>query len=160
LGDLELGGYRPLRAVGGTEILAHLFALLPSIAAAAEKIDSDPNRPAFIQPDDAQFKPLRARSAIQAGIDRWAGRSFGSDAERIAWWEANKAKTGEQQLRPNLELLVKQADGDARGGASFIAREILPELPEQGVGGFRQAWFEQHRAALVYDENAGVFRLK
>jgi hypothetical protein len=160
VGDLEWEGYVPLRAVGGTEILAHLFALLPSIGAEAEKLEADPQRPTRFDPGDPRMKPLMARRAIQDAIDRWAGRLFESDAERVAWWEANKTQTGEQLLRPNLALLMKQADEGATRQVPFLARQVLPELPEQGEGHFRQAWLEKHRAALVYDENAGVFRLK
>jgi hypothetical protein len=115
---------------------------------------------------------LLTQVQIRCGIDRWAGRVFEADADRIAWWESNKTMTSEQQLRPNLALLVKQADEDtasARSAAQWwppddfavsLAREILPEAPVEGAGPFRQAWLEAHRTALVYDENAGVFRLK
>jgi hypothetical protein len=61
---------------------------------------------------------LLTQVQIRCGIDRWAGRVFEADADRIAWWESNKTMTSEQQLRPNLALLVKQADEDTASARS------------------------------------------
>lgn len=160
MGETAWGAYEQLRRVGGNEILAHFIERLPAVGAEVAKIDADPARPEGFRSDDPRLAWPLTQWQIRSGIDRWAGRLFETDADRIAWWEANKTKTSEQQLRPNLALLMKQADEDTASFAVGLAREILPEAPVEGVGPFRQAWLEAHRTALVYDENAGVFRLE
>ncbi|NOT28848.1 MAG: hypothetical protein HOP15_00195 [Planctomycetes bacterium] len=160
MGETAWGAYEQLRRMGGNEILAHFIERLPRVDAEVAKIDADPARPEAFKSDDPRLAWLQTQWQIRCGIDRWAGRLFDGDADRIAWWESNKTMTSEQQLRPNLALLMKQADEDTASFAVSLAREVLPEAPVEGAGPFRQAWLEAHRTALVYDENAGVFRVK
>jgi hypothetical protein len=115
----------------------------------------------------------------RGGIDRWAGRSFDSDADRFAWWKVNKDKSPEQWLRNSLGITAQRADTADRTGAhpeAWLFHEVLPDAPyavdeskvlaprsvyilgtEQEP--YRVKWLDQHRAELVYDANTGAFRL-
>lgn len=139
-----------LRKVGGPEVMAFLFEALP--------------------------RQRGVIGEVQVGIARWAGRRFDSDADCLAWWEANKHKMPQEWLAANLDVLVEQADRNPPG-VGWLAREVLPDLPvgasedrgfalpspDVGTSGvkepFRVKWLQEHRRELRYDENAGCFRL-
>ncbi len=146
-------GFAQLRQVGGAEIMAYYFQCLPKV----------------------QTHSLRE---VQFGIDRWAGRRFESDAERLRWWEANSAKSQEDWLREGLPLVAAQAD--ARNTWShWIVEQMLPDLPpphfskpspvsagaeepaeKQAKPVSRVAWLNENQTQLRYDEKLGGFRLK
>ena len=100
-------------------------------------------------------------------IDRWAGRTFASDDERRAWWQANRGRTDEQRLRDSLPTLATQADS-RNAFANRIVEVVLPDAPPYYVkdsegrfqpGRSRVQWLEQHAASLRYDVVRGVFRV-
>jgi hypothetical protein len=145
-------GYASLRKVGGPEVMTFLFEVLPGLRSG-----------------DAQRE-------VRLGIDRWAGRVFDSDADRLAWWKANKSRPPQEWLAANLDVVAGQADTGVLW-AGWIAREVLPDLPvgvSENIGSvmamrdvgmrrvegpFRVQWLHAHRHELRYDEDAGCFRL-
>ena len=146
-------GYAQLRKVGGVEIMSHLFEALPK--SSAQKAWPDSQR------------------KIRFGIDRWAGRVFDSDAERLAWWKANKEKSPEEWLSANLYTLNEQV-ASGKLWAWSIAIEVLPDMPGRPTWGrinkwddskempgepFHAEWLGEHRKELRYDANTGCFRL-
>jgi hypothetical protein len=166
-------GYAPLRKVGGPEVVSYLFAVLPEISAKADKISGGAEARAGFRNDDPQGWWLSSQREVRFGIDRWAGRVFDSDVDRLAWWEANKSRPPQEWLAANLEVVVAQADTGVLW-AGWIVREVLPDLPmgvsdpggnwwDPGIrrveGPFRVKWLHEHRDALRYDANAGCFRL-
>jgi hypothetical protein len=178
-GDNSWSDYANLRKVGGLEILAHLFEMLPRINEEVAKIQADPKTPKGFSSSDPRLGWISSQREVQLAIDRWAGRLFKSDVERIAWWQKNKDRPPEAWLAENLETLVKQADAGETWG-DWLAAELLPDLPkserfrgtvpleeepeEQPVevpsGPFREKWLREHKARLAYDSAAGVFHLK
>jgi hypothetical protein len=149
-----------LRVVGGTELMQYFFDELPRIEAESKKLAADSNEEnAYVNGNRISWM-YTAEIHIRAGIDRWAGRAFDSDADRIAWWQENKAKPPEEWLRSNLSLLMKQANESEGALALGIAWRVLPDLPENIDATSRAAWFERHRAELVYDRMSGAFRLE
>jgi hypothetical protein len=178
-GDNAWGSYANLREVGGPEILAHLFEMLPRISAEVAKMRADPNTPKGFTSDDPRGWWFDSEREVQLGIDRWAGRIFASDAERVEWWKKNKDRPPEAWLAENLETLVKQADAGVTW-ADWMAAELLPDMPKsarfRGIGSideeleeppqalpsgpFREKWLREHQDRLAYDSAAGAFRLK
>ncbi len=117
---------------------------------------------------------LRTRNALQScryAIDRWAGRLFDSDDERVQWWKKNRHKTQEQWLRDSLPVLAEQAGRPGNPGieASSLAKRILPDLPMKqniAAGDWNPRadnsveWLKEHKSRLKYDEQKGAFRLR
>jgi hypothetical protein len=149
-----------LGMVGGTELMQYFFDEWPRIEAESKQLAADSNEEnAYVNANRILWL-CGAREYIRGGIDRWAGRTFDSDADRIAWWQENKAKPPEEWLSSNLSLLMKQANESEGALALGIAWRILPDLPENIDAASRSAWFEKHRAELVYDKMSGAFRLE
>lgn len=164
-------GLWELSKVGGTEVMAFYFDALPAVSERADAIHNDPATPKGFAGDDPRFAWLQSQDKCRVGIDRWAGQQFESDALRAAWWDANRGKPPEVWLRESLPVAVRLADSpmpyhrwifhqllpDAPyGSGEALPRDSAPTtLPEP----FRQKWFDDHRAELVYDPDAGAFRL-
>jgi hypothetical protein len=170
-------GYEELGSIGGVEIMDYLIEVLPRIGAEVAKLRADPATPKGFGSDDPRGWWFASWYNVQWAIDRWAGRTFGDDAERIAWWKENKDRPPEAWLTDNLETLVEQADAGF-GRAAGVAASVLPDLPkalsnldedavqeldaaaiEKLKGPFRAEWLRENRAKLKYDPQAGVFRL-
>lgn len=169
-------GYAELRKVGGPEVMSFLFDVLPKISAKAARISSGSDARGGFSSDDPRGWWLDSQREVRYGIDRWAGRVFDSDADRLAWWEANKGKPPQEWLAANLDVVAEQVDKGVLW-AEWIAREVLPDLPvgasenigsvmaSQDVGmkrvegPFRVKWLHEHRPELRYDEDAGCYRL-
>ena len=173
----EWGGYEELGKVGGVEIMDYLIEVLPRIGAAVAELRVHPTTSIGRGSDDPHLWWRESLRCVQGAIDRWAGRTFADDGERITWWKANRDRAREAWLTENLEALVEQADAGV-SRAAWLAGEILPDLPkplsdhdhdavpdpntariENRSGPFRAEWLRENRAKLKYDPQAGVFRL-
>lgn len=174
-----------LSNIGGKEVVAYFITWLPRLdnKLKALGIADNPYRYAALDfqkmpSDPRQRLVLLADRWCRYTIDRWAGRTFKSNAERQIWWNANKDKTPEQWLRANLEATATLADsGDAL--AQNLARAALPDLPRdesevplaitsQYMDGpprpappapFRRKWLQAHWPQLRYDAALHRFTL-
>jgi hypothetical protein len=165
--------YALLRDVGGDEVIAHLFEVLPRVSAEVAKIKADPNVPRGFLSDDARGWWFDCLREIQLACDRWAGRRFDTDAERLTWWQENRRRSRSDWLAENLEIVVKQADS-GEPWARWVANEVLPDLPKppsdpHRIGDrtmdpslepdFRTKWLVANRPRLKYDPISETFRL-
>jgi hypothetical protein len=158
--------YAMLREVGGSDIMAHLFGVLPRISAEVVGLRADPDTPGRFSGSDPRGWWLDSLREVQLACDLWAGRRFNSDDKRVKWWESNRGRTREVWLAENLETVAYQADaGDVWAG--WVASEILPDLPRnapkdypaQHAAAYRSKWLKDHRSRLKYDPKAEAFRL-
>jgi hypothetical protein len=170
----DWSGYSVLRKIGGPEIVAHFVSVLPKVGAEADKILGSPEAAKGFSSDDPRLWWVSSAREVRFGIDRWAGRIFETDAERLAWWEANKERSPREWLEANLETLAGQLDRNVKW-ARWTAYEVLPDLPGNdqrtphrrviflpGTSPpvpFAVEWLRKNRDSLRYDENAGCFRL-
>jgi hypothetical protein len=163
-------GYAELRKIGGREILTFLFEALPKVSAEANSALEGSDAHKGFTSSDPRGWWIDSQREVRFGIDRWAGRLFDSDADREAWWNANKTKSPQEWLTANLDVLNAQV-ARRELWVMGMAHEILPdlpgctenELPEVGrrrvEGPFRVEWLDEHRKELCYDADAGCFRL-
>ena len=163
-GENAWGYYMFLREVSGDEIIDHFVEVLPRISAEVAKLEADPKTPKYFPSDDPRLAWFSSRREVRHAIDRWAGRQFPTDAERVAWWKANRGHSREQWLAENLDVVVKQVDGND-SWAMLVAREVLPDLPRwfpDRASGIKTpvAWLAEHRSKLKYDQTTEAFRLK
>jgi hypothetical protein len=150
--DCENWGYvEQLAGVGGKQAMQH-----------------------FVQCLTATRTPMSLHFS-RVGIDRWAGRCFSDDAQRLAWWQANKDKSEEQWLRDSLPILAAQFDAGTNVLCAGILPAVLPECPcewkpSPPAPGARKTngadhgpscveWLKRNQARLVFDADAMVFRL-
>jgi hypothetical protein len=156
--------YAQLREVGGEEIIAYLFSVLPRVSAEVAKIKADPKTPKAFRSDDPRGWWFDSLREIQLACDRWAGRRFDTDVDRVAWWEVNRGHPRAEWLGENLGTVVIQADaGDP--WASWVAKEVLPDMPRSApLGetwkGYRSRWVMRNRTRLHYDPEVEAFRLR
>ncbi|MHC4251111.1 MAG: hypothetical protein ACYS9X_18475, partial [Planctomycetota bacterium] len=185
---LHDGGFGYLGGVGGKEIVAFFFECLPRFgpelaAAGVEQALIDRDNLLGVRlgrrHDGIPEELLHARGSCRWGTDRWAGRVFTSDRERLEWWQANRDKTPERWLRDGMFPTAAAADaGNERARA--IIRRIIPDLPlgegeplifrydetapppapkPRVKGPFRVEWLNEHGRALRYDPDTGALRL-
>ena len=128
-------GYAALRKVGGKRFSQYLIGVLPEVSAEADRIKSETPPGTGFRGDDPRHAWLSSQREVRIGIDRWAGRLFDTDEERLAWWDANRSKPPEEWLRANLDTLLDQVDRNVLW-ARWIAQEVLPDLPADPRGGF------------------------
>src|SRR6185312_4344058 len=102
---------------------------------------------------------IQAQRACRYGIDRWAGRCFDTDEQRLTWWKANRNKTPEQWLRDSLPIAVARAVPESKGFDNYLFHELLPDAPytDYEPAPFtwdalpatsqedHQSWFAKHR---------------
>ncbi len=120
-------GYAAMRMVGGPEIVSFLIDVLPKINTEIEKIRSELSPDTRLSSGDPRLLWFDTYRQVRLGIDRWAGRIFDSDADRLAWWESNKMKSPQEWLWNNLQTLVEQVDRSVPW-SRWIAYEVLPDL--------------------------------
>ena len=107
------------------------------------------------------------------GVDRWVGRVFSDDSERLAWWQAHKQESEEKWLRDSLPIVAAQCDV-GKELADAILKTIVPDCPikpaylssglrekpaKPEAGASWQQWLRENQARLRYDNNTGSFRL-
>lgn len=110
------------------------------------------------------------------GIDRFAGRCFADDSQRLAWWRSNERRNEEQWLRDSLPILAAQCD-EGTVWAPCILSGVLPECPcvrrvlpvpthelrkttDSEHKPLSTDWLKQHAGRLVFDAAAATFRLR
>lgn len=183
----NMGAMDDLIRVGGEEATAYLTSVVPAIEAELQRQGLD--RPAFRDPlaeEDQLPKARSAREWLRAdrvarfGVDRWLGRTFDTNAERLAAWEASRARRPEQTLRANVADAARAADGGDVVAAAIV-HAALPDAPRpKNVwgpthvyggkwsppptaalpdGATRAAWLKEHGDRLVYDPLAHALRL-
>lgn len=183
----NMGTMDDLIRVGGEEATGYLASVVPTIEAELQRQGLD--RPEFHDPladDDELPKAPSARGWLRAdrvarfGVDRWLGRTFETNAERLAAWEAGRARGPEQTLRANIANAARAADGGDVVAAAIV-HAALPDAPRpervwgptHAYGGkwsppptaalpdgaTRAAWLKEHGDRLVYDPLAHALRL-
>lgn len=162
-GDNAWGYYAWLREVSGDAIMDHLIEVLPRISVEVAALKADPKTPKGFANNDPRGWWYDSLREVQLAIDRWAGRQFPTDADRVTWWKANRGGSREQWLTKNLDVLVKQADANEHW-AVWVAREVLPDaphwIPDQATGTKTYTgWLAEHRSKLKYDPATEAFRL-
>ncbi|GEM_PF-6619726 len=173
-------GFRNLCRVGGERAMSYMVSVLPGLKSGVEHLGVTVDVDDMHVSDVEAGHKLRAYQACRWGIERWAGRVFGSDEEIAAWWEKAKDKGQQQWLEEDLERTSAEADrGSAK--AQYIIRAVVPDLPdaegdrrffppwnsgweegpyrENGPGPFREKWVKENRARLVYDSGRSCFVL-
>jgi hypothetical protein len=163
-GENAWGYYALLRRFSGDEVTAHLFEALPRASAEVAKLKADPKTPKGFSNSDPRGWWFDSLREIRDGCDRWAGRRFDTDADRLAWWAANRGRPREAWLAENFDALMAQADaGDL--WAQSVAYDTFPDLgrpdfrPPPEPPHFYTRWLARHRPDLQYDPRAEAFRL-
>jgi hypothetical protein len=181
-------GLARLWRVGGKEITAYSIGLLPVIAAKVDEIQRNPASPKAFHGDDPRLWWLSSLRECRWTIDRWAGQIFGSDTERLAWWQANRDKSEEQWLRESLPIAARNADKRKNHMDETLFHELVPDSgaaakrfdvqpeplqekrAEENAASrlrfvaarpdpFREKWVEQNAARLRYDPRVGKLLL-
>ena len=88
----------------------------------AKWLDNDGRDPA------TWLRALIAYRECRWGIERWAGRTFASDQEIVAWWPKAKEQEQREWLEENLARTSAEAD-TCNAKAQYIIRCVLPDLP-------------------------------
>jgi hypothetical protein len=170
-------GFSDLGRIGGEEVMAYLVQCWPRIDAKLAELGVRRDTKQSFRGDDPRLNYLGRDRECSRGIDRWAGRLFADNKERLAWWQANKDKAAEQWLRDSLPISAARADGGDRS-AQYLVRQIVPDLPygkdefealsfrpslppppaDLIEGPFRVRWLKDHQSTLRYNTAIGGFR--
>ena len=177
-----MGYFRDVIPIGGEEVMAYLMERFPDLDARRAQlgVERTAEWAELRNREDTEKRgALMAYQECRWGIERWAGRPFADDKEIAVWWQANKGRSQEQWLADGLEPTAAQADsGNAK--AQHLIHLLLPDLPRadgewlwspppsyvigdfrvKPIPPFRVAWLRQHRHELIYDAQAGGFRLQ
>jgi hypothetical protein len=182
--DREMGSYpgamaHDLLKVGGTEAMAYRVEVYPRLLEEVRKTGIDP-KTNISELQDRRLKPLVWNCQLYRwAIERWAGRTFATDAELDAWWAAENGKSNQHWLETGLPITATRADaGDAQ--SQYLLRlmlgKSLPHPPNHHVWmepgqrsdpppraearePFRVQWLADHADRLHCDVEKGTFVL-
>jgi hypothetical protein len=160
--------------IGGADIMARCVEILPAISEQADKILNDPAQPKGYDSHDPRLGWIEAQLQCRCCIDRWAGRTFDSDEQRLTWWDANRQKSPQQWLEDSLTIAAQRADahaGEELLHDGWLFWQLLPDAPfaaqdfpadsrPTGNSHDHEKWLDAHRAELRYDPDAGNFRIR
>jgi hypothetical protein len=172
-------GIRSLAKVGGEQAVVYMVEVLPQLRRQVEGFGIEIDVNAIGMNDREAERAVFDYRACRWGIERWAGRTFASDQEIVAWSRA-KGHGQREWLEENLDRNSAEADaGSAK--AQYIIRCVLPDLPhaeddkpfdppwqyhvpppyrEKQPGPYRERWLRENRSRLEYDERQSLFTIR
>lgn len=178
--------FNALSNIGGPEVVAYFVTWLPRLENQLQKLGIAGNRYRYaalklkeLPPGQPQQTALFADRTCRYTIDRWAGRVFTGNTERLAWWQTARDQKPQDWLRAHMRDTAAKADaGDEI--AQSIVRAALPDLPQDEAEvfwrpamevlslsrtpapapkPFRVQWLNQHWEQLRYDAASHTFLL-
>jgi len=171
---------RDLWKVSGTEAMAYRVEVYTRLLADVNKLGINSQMDVSNMQDRTHLGLIMNCQYYRWGIERWAGRTFATDAELDAWWSAEKDKTQQQWLESGLPLTAAKADAGDRQSQyllRLVLGKALPNKPDHNVWllpgsssepppraekgePFRVRWLADHAGRLSCDVERGVFVLK
>jgi hypothetical protein len=166
--------------VGGTEAMAYRIEAYRRLSVEINKAGKNPTTEISSEQDRALQPTLRHCQFFRWGIERWAGRTFATDAELDAWWSLEKGKTQQQWLETGLPVTAAKADSGDRQ-SQYLLRlmlgDALPHAPNhsvwlnpgsssdpppraESIEPFRVKWLSENAHRFRCDAERGIFVAK